>query len=255
MNSFIVIREEVVPAQLSESEVRDYLSLHLNGSIRMPFENPVFDFKIFEKNEEEQKLTLIAYPGKYIEEYQKILENVSLKPEVADLATLSLYRIAKKQEMLQVDEETYTLMLQWNAYHLNMGVYYQNRPTFLRNSYSEHLADSWSLEKTGEWVWQQSEEELEAVLDDQLDGVERFLDFYRFSVLNGENQISEIILNGYYPNLPYLKEKIIERFGVNVQILELPKDITQPFAALYGLSLKETKNKKEKKHAIGGSRK
>lgn len=255
MDSFVVIREETVPAMLNESEVRDYLALHLNGSIRMPFENPVFDFEIFEKNEEEQKITLIAYPGEYINQYQRILEKANLKPEVADLTTLSLYRIAEKQGMLKTDEETYTLILQWNAYHLNMGVYHQDRPTFLRNAYSEHLADSWNLEKSGDWVWQRSQEELELVLDEQLDGVERFLDFYRFSVLNGDNQISEIILNGYYPDLEYLKEKIATRFELNVQILKLPKEISHAYAPLYGLSLKDTKRKdpkpkKEKKRKI-----
>lgn len=251
MNSFVVIREESVPAQLSESEVRDYLALHLNGSIRMPFENPVFDFEIFEKNEEEQKITLIAYPGEYINQYQRILENANLKPEVADLTTLSLYRIAEKQGMLKVEEDTYTLILQWNVYHLNMGVYHQDRPTFLRNAYSEHLADSWNQEKTGEWIWQKTEEDMELVLDEQLDGVERFLDFYRYSVLNGDNEISEIILNGYYPDLEFLKEKIATRFGVNVQVLKLPENISQSFAPLYGLTLKDPKPKKEKKLKVG----
>ena len=76
MEDFVTVREEPVSAQLTEEEIRAYLTLHMNRSIRMPFESPVFDFEILEKGETEQKIMLLAYPSEQVEQYQELLRNV-----------------------------------------------------------------------------------------------------------------------------------------------------------------------------------
>jgi hypothetical protein len=81
--------------------------------------------------------------------------------------------------------------------------------------------------------------ELEAMLEEQLKGLERFLDFYQYSILDGKGHICEIILTGYYPNLNALKEQLTTRFALDVNMLNTPKDIEPHFSALYGLTLRE----------------
>lgn len=239
MEDFVTVREETVPVQLTKEEIKDYLTLHMNRSIRMPFESPIFDFEILEKGETEQKIMLIAYPRQYVDQYQELLRSVSLKPEVADVSSLSLYRVAEEQGELPTDKEAHTMVLQWNPYSTNVMVFHQGVPTFNRYTTSLRLSDSWGLHADGHWQWKQSEEDLAMALEDQLDALERFLDFYRYSVLDGEMSVSEIILTGYYPQLNELKEQLVGRIDIPIQILTVPENVGPAFASLYGLSLKD----------------
>ncbi|MDD4541971.1 MAG: pilus assembly protein PilM [Eubacteriales bacterium] len=136
INDFVVIKEESVPAQLNEDEVRDYLRLQMNDAIRIPFENPVFDYDLLERDEEEQKLVLVAYPGDSIEDYKKILQGARLRPEVADVASLSLYRLAGRQGLISSEAGEHNLILQLEPYSMNMTMFHRDQPTFSRDSYS-----------------------------------------------------------------------------------------------------------------------
>lgn len=246
LNDFITVREETVPAQLSPSEVKDYLSLHINQSIRLPFENPTFDFEIIEKNESEQKIVIIAYPGEYVRQYQDILQNVSLKPVVADVAALCFYRLAEDQKLVDPHSDKHSLILEWNPYDHSIMVFNQNIPKFNRHSRSSRIEESWDLDKNGKWTWQDSENARQEMLDDQLNGLERFMDFYRYSVLDGEGSVTDIILTGHYPDLSDLKTLLSERFSASVHVIDIPADLGHRYGALYGLSLKDDKGKSKK---------
>lgn len=78
-NDFVTVREESIPGQLSENEINDYLKLHMNQSIRMPFDNPVFQYTLIEETEEtdvihDKRVLLLAYPGESINQYKEILK-------------------------------------------------------------------------------------------------------------------------------------------------------------------------------------
>ncbi|OJF90908.1 type IV pilus biogenesis protein PilM [Alkalibacterium sp. 20] len=246
LNDFVTVREESVPSQLSPFEVKEYLSLHINQSIRLPFEHPKFDFEIIEKNNDQQKVVIIAYPGEYVRQYQDILQNVSLKPVVADIAALCFYRLADQQDLVKKNPDNHTLLLEWNPFDLSIMVFNKDVPKFNRHTRSARLADSWKLSQKGEWVWQNSETELEDMIEDQLNGLERFLDFYRYSVLDDKGSVTDIILTGHYPKLIDLKALLEERFSAIVHLLDLPETIGQHNGALYGLSLKEIKSTRKK---------
>lgn len=243
-NKFVVLREETIPAQLVRNEIKDYLHLHIGQSIRIPYEDPVFDYQVIERDEEKQKIFILAYPRKKIKEYKKILEKSSLKPVVADIGSLGLYRIAEREGM--IDQEKHTLMLEWNPYETTFMVYYKKRPTFFRQSQPAEFLESWERDAEKNWVWKYSPEELSLTLNDQLNGLERFLDFYNYSVLQGGGAVTEIILTGSYPYLEEIKEELLDRFSLNVSILVLPIGIDQDFSSLYGLTLKGDKSKHPK---------
>ncbi|SFC41455.1 type IV pilus assembly protein PilM [Alkalibacterium subtropicum] len=246
LNDFVTVREEMIPGQLTPSEVKEYLSLHINQSIRLPFEHPVFDFEITEQSDDKQKVVILAYPGEYIEQYKAILQKASLKPAVADIPALCFYRLADQQNLIDKEPDNHTLLLEWNPIDLSIMVFNQDSPRFNRHSRSARLADSWTVSQNGEWLWKDSEPELADMLDDQLNGLERFLDFYRYSVLDGEGTVTDIVLTGYYPELTELKTRLEERFDAKIHLLDLPGTIGQRFSALHGLSIKEGSNKRKK---------
>lgn len=80
-----------------------------------------------------------------------------------------------------------------------------------------------------------------------MNALECFLDFYNYSVLLGEGSVTKIILSSYHPDLEELKGELIVCFSIEVDILDLPKDIDQKFSALYGLTLKEEKQRVKEK--------
>lgn len=242
-DDFVTIRQEKIPVQLASNEIKDYLNLHINQSIRLPFDDPSIDFEVISKDETTQTVFITAYPGDQIRNYLSLLENVSLKPEVADISSLCMYRVLSSQSKVTFSEDAHILMLQWNPVDTSIMVFHKGIPQFNRHTRSTRLMDSWNLTKTGNWEWKADESELSDFNEEQLNGLERFMEFYRYSVMNGEGSITNIVLSGYFPDLEQLKQFLIDRFSMTVHTLDLPSGMNQSDAALYGLSLKENKKK------------
>ncbi|WP_423189177.1 type IV pilus biogenesis protein PilM [Alkalibacterium sp. f15] len=254
-DDLVTIRNEVLPAQLSRTEVDEYLNLHINESIRLPFEDAKVDYEITNQTEENQTVFLVAYPNEQIKALKEILEKASLKPVVADISSLSLYRLVNIEETISTHSDDHLLLLQWNPIDYSMTVFNQDIPQFNRHTRSQRLADMWKLNETGEFEWKGSEEGLEDVLDEQINMLERFLEFYQYTVMDGERSISHIVLSGYYPNLEHVKMLLEDRLTLPIHMLTLPEEISATDAALLGLTLKSRvremkkidKVKKEKK--------
>lgn len=257
LDEFVMVREIDVPIQLEESEIENYLTLHMNESIRMPFENPNFEYILYDANEEEasKKVTLIAYPGNRVKQYQEMLQKVSLKPDVADIAAFSIYRVADQQSRIQKEANQHTMILQWSPSDISYTVFNQERPTFNRYTRLGMLATSFERTTDGGWQWRASDAELEIHLDEQLNNLGRFLDFYRYSVLDGEGSVSKIILTGAYPDLEDIKTRITNTLNLKVELLDLPSDISQSYSALYGLSLRDNSKPEKNKNKKRGKKK
>lgn len=242
-DDFVTIREEDIPLQLNHAEIKEYLNLHINQSIRLPFDHPKFEFHVTGKKEDVQTVLLVAYPGQQIRQFLDLLNNVSLKPEVADISSLCVYRILLHEDSKQFDSQDHVMVLQWNPADTAITVFNNGLPQFNRHTRSQRLLDNWKLYKDGRWEWLQSDEELMDSLTDQLNGLERFVEFYRYSVMDGKESISDIVLSGYFPDLNRLRELIAERFSVRVHSVNLPDAFSQADAVLYGLTLKENRRK------------
>ena len=249
-DDFVTIRFENIPSQLDASEVKDYLDLHINISIRLPFDHPKVDFELVKQTEENQTILLAAYPGEEVRIYLDLLQDIGLKPEVADISALSVYRVVKELDTLSIKSSDHVMLLQWHPLDLSITVFNNDIPQFNRQTRLSRLSDSWTLSEEGVWTWKHSQELLQDNLSDQLNGLERFIEFYRYSVLNGEGTIETIILTGSFPDLDYVKNLLEERFPLEVYTLSMPDQLTSADAALYGLSLKESKKKAKKKEPL-----
>lgn len=245
-DDLVTIRHEDIPVQLSKSEVKDYIHLHLNTSIRLPFDNPKIDFEIIGQKDESQQILLVAYPSEEVRIYLDTLQEVGLKPEVADLSALSVYRVVKDSSEINLDDSDHHLLLQWHPIDTSVTVFSNDVPQFNRHTRLSRIADFWDLLDEGEWTWKGTPEQYEDNLDDQLNGLERFLEFYRYSILNGENSVSSIILTGSFPELARLEERLGTQFSIPVYTLNTPMDLSHSEAVLFGLTLKNENGKAKK---------
>ncbi|UJF14833.1 pilus assembly protein PilM [Jeotgalibaca sp. MA1X17-3] len=241
-DDFILIREEQVPSQLNEAEIKEYIDLHMNQLIRSPFKQTSFHFEVLEKQEAEQTILLILYPKEVIHQYKLLLETVGLNPIVADISSLSIYRAIREQEKVVVDDSRHILVLQMNRSSNLITVFNKGIPKFVRQSKPDYLTDSWELTEEGTWEWKGSEEAFEDSTNVMLDSLERFLEFYRYSVMNKEGSVTDIFLIGNFTNLKEIQDRLSKRFYIPINILSVHEPIKSAFLPLYGLSIKTEKN-------------
>ena len=79
------------------------------------------------------------------------------------------------------------------------------------------------------------------------------MDFYRYSVMNGEAGITEIYLTGTFPHLEQVEQRLNERFALPIHRFSPVESLEEPYLTLYGLTMKEkkapTRKKKKRKGA------
>lgn len=244
----VVIREEIIPGQLTESEVKDYLNLHMGQAIRSPFKETSFHHESVWQNETEQKVILMLYPTETIREFETILTGASLDPLFADVSSLCLYRMIESNKVIELGENNHTLVFQWSPTHTTMMVFNQNLPKFVRNSRNPSFFDDWELTTEGDWLLKEEHSALQNHIKETLDVLERFLEFYRYSVLDGKNGITEIVLAGDFSYMEELKENMENRFYLPIHHIKQAGEVESKYLPLYGLSMKQkgTNNKKQK---------
>lgn len=78
-------------------------------------------------------------------------------------------------------------------------VFHRDLPKFSRHSRIARLVDFVEIGPEGEWVWKDDQESFEETITDMLDVLERLLEFYRYSVMNGQGGVTDIVLAGDFP--------------------------------------------------------
>lgn len=241
-DQFVTMKQEEIPAQLSYKEAKEYIKLQLNSIIRLPFKNPVFDFEPLEIEDQQQKILLFAYPRQHLTKLQNLFEEVDLRPEFAGISFLSVYRAYN--ELNQIERENqydqHLLMIQWHKFDIALTVFHNSYPEFNSHAHLSETNKAWKKnEETNEWQWIQTQDELDRIVEEQLLAIERFMDFYKYSVTDGEAKITDTLIKGGFPNLDYVKNWLKEQFNIAVQTIDLPFDLEDEYSALYGLILKE----------------
>ena len=248
-DDFVIVREEKIPAQLVPSEIKAYVALHMGQLIRSPFKETRFHFELLEVGDMEQTILLMLYPQEVIFQYESLLQKVSLNPVLADISSLCLYRTILQQNDLQQSPDKHVMVLQWSPVDHTIMVFHQNLPKFSRHSRLARFVDLWDVTKEGEWIWKDDQDSFEEAITDVLDVLERLLEFYRYSVMNGHGGVTDIFLTGDFPYLEKVREQLSQRFFLPIHILQASEEISSKFLPLYGLASKEKQVAVPKKDA------
>jgi type IV pilus assembly protein PilM len=229
-DSVVVIRKIPLPNDLEEDEIRGYLFMELGTTIHLPFEDPVFDYVILEKTKEKLSILMFAAPEQTVISYAELLEDVKLRPVAADVSPLCTYRLFYEAD--QVKKDDHVLIVQIDESAVNVSAFYDHKPFFMRHLLIEPLDEK---KETTDM------EELLRPLEDVYKEIERMLNFYRFTIHQGNEQIARILLTGDHPYLRYIHETMQERFEVPVECLskEVGNLIDTRYHLAWGLGLKE----------------
>ena len=187
----------------------------------------------------DQNILLMLYPQEVIFEYESLLEKADLNPVLADISSLCLYRTIRQQDELEQTSDKHVMVLQWSPVDHTIMVFHRDLPKFSRHSRIARLVDLWEIGPEGEWVWKDDQESFEETITDMLDVLERLLEFYRYSVMNGQGGVTDIVLAGDFPYLDKVKEQLSQRFFLPIHLLQPSEEINPKFLPLYGLATKE----------------
>jgi type IV pilus assembly protein PilM len=245
---FVTIRKIPIPADLVENEIKDYLYLEMGASIHLPFEDPVFDFITLPVLEDKQEILLFAANRERVLEYSHLLSRLKLKPEVADLSALALYRLYHLFSKRTGVERM--LMIQFDIDIINMSIFENEVPFFMRH-YSIHYDEKeWEIQ-IGRSGFQQltfigDEDQLQQQLNDAYREMNKLIEFYQFSLHQGKNEINKMVLTGDHPLLSKIVADLSNRFEIEIQLLdaseldtEKNKPLPRSHNLVLGLALKE----------------
>lgn len=242
----VIIKPFHIPNDLKTAdEVKGYLYMQLGEALHLPFEEPVFDYVVLEEKENMNEVLLFAYPETRVRAYESALLEANTKPAVADLTFLSLYRLYHDLDYARPEEHLMTL--QWNMDGVVITVFHDDHPHFTRYMKSGLDESQWEVPYTydGAVRWTGNEKELDAYIDEQMREVERIMNFYRYSVTNGESAVTNLLISGDFPWLEDVYKKCHIHFNLDVRMIEPGKysaerdeDIPFRYAESVGLALK-----------------
>ncbi len=219
---YIVIRQIKVPGELADDEIRGHLFMELGVSIHLPFEDPVFDFIVIEKEEGHKTILLFAAPESVVDRYAGLMEEVKLRPVAADISPLSIYRLFYSSGM--TTPQDHLLLVQVDLQMVNVSVFHKDKPVFMRHLKMQLDPARWEFyqnrQNFQEVKWSGAPDEMYGQLEDVLTEIDKIIHYYRFSLNQGKEGISAVLLNGDHPDLGFIEKRLSGRFELPVQRID-----------------------------------
>ncbi len=231
---FVVLRKVSIPLDLKEDEIEGYLFLEIGTSIHLPFEDPVFDYALLGKTEDKREVLLIASHQEIVDSYKSLLEAAKLKPIVADISPLALYRLSVEKNLVSAYE--HTMFLHFDDRLLTISIFHQHEPIFTRPIVLEEENKEILNEPILRW----------RNLEDAFKEIEKVMNFYRYSLNKGEYSVGKALISGDHARVHEIVDHLNERLNIQIDSIQLkgistPQDeaVSNRFSIALGLSLKE----------------
>lgn len=218
----VLIRKVKIPEDVPTDEVNGYLYLELGASIHLPFEDPVFDTVMLPKTNGKTEALLLAAPQQQVMEYSNLLTDLKLKPIAADISPLALYRLYHQTGAAQRDERL--MMIQYDLDRVFICIFEQQYPIFMHHFPIQFQLEQWEIKVNRSGIhrfhFKGEPSELYVQFEDFYKETNRLMDFYRYSLYQGNKQITKILLNGDHPKLKIILQEMNERFDVPIQMID-----------------------------------
>lgn len=219
-DSFVLIRNVLVPADVVNDEIQGYLYMELGESFHLPFEDPIFDYKVIGQKDGQKEILLVASREKIVMELFEVFKELKLHPNVADISPLSYYRLLT--ELRMVNEEEHLLLVQYDVTSMNLTVFTEHRPSFSRHFIPSIDQEKWKVVEEGNSAFLQWDGEV-GEIDEQAQSliteIERVMNFYRFSVMKGKGGITRMVLVGDHPELERIANTCKQSLEITVDDL------------------------------------
>lgn len=246
-DSVVVVRKVPIPVDVLEDEITGYLYMELGESIHLPFDDPVLEAVLVEGSSVEREVILIASRESVLNEYTSVFKEASLKPVVADLSLLSLYRTY--YHLGESNSEDHLLLVQMGLDSMLLSVFHRDQPVFVRLyplEFSEEEIEVVKSRSGAEFFsWTGSYDSLIRKSRDVTSEIERFLAYYRFNFSKGNEAITKIVITGDHPCTETFIHELSSSIEMDIQsfldpLFQTKKGINIPavYMECIGLALK-----------------
>lgn len=229
-DEFVIIRKVTYPEDVKTDELKGHFFIEMGSTVYLPFEDPVFDVVPYREDLEEPEAIIIASKESIVKSYEHAFEDAKMKPVVADIAPLALYRLAHLQHDFLEDE--HIMLIDVRSKKMTVSIFNNHFPLFMRSVDLESTTTI-SMEPTS--VLEVIEEE-----------TEKLANFYRYNLNGGITGISKIVCNMDMGDLEELRSRMEIRFSVpfhSIVLEDIPSDSSKSIPARFnraiGLALKE----------------
>jgi type IV pilus assembly protein PilM len=224
-DSSYVIRKTTVPSHVPDDEVKGELYFELDEKLHLPFTDAVLEACVVGELNQEKTVIVVASPEKTISDYQSLFEEVKLKPVVADVSSLSMYRLFYSLDL--ANSIDHFLLIQINLDSINMTIFHQDIPVFTRHLqvfFDEKLWET-TTNRSGllTWTFIGENQQLASQVQDFSLELERIINFYHFSVHKGVVQVTKVVMTGDHPHLDWYTAKCKE--AITVPITTIPETL------------------------------
>ncbi|CAG9619507.1 type IV pilus biogenesis protein PilM [Sutcliffiella rhizosphaerae] len=242
-DQYVVTRKLTIPSNVMDDEIIGYLYLELGSTIHLPFEDPVFDVHVLHRSEKTE-LVLFASPEEHVTMLSSILEDFKMKPAAADVSSLCLYRLY--YEFGQRNEQDHLLIIHFDVSCITLSIFMNHVPVFIRTVALPQDLKIWEVSLANTQLeWAGDIVQFNVFLEDFTTEVERIMNFFRFSLNQGNEEVNRVLIHGDHPNLPLILSKLKEKLAVKVDSFEQEvytqeQEVVDPnYYYPLGLALKE----------------
>jgi len=239
--SLVIIREIDLPDDVTADKAKSYIHLEIGNTIHFPFKNPIFD--MYQTDEEANKVTIIAAPEDELLKYTHTFTDLSLKPTVAELQPLGIYRYFLHKQGTMSPEKVY-MIIEYSLSSVTISIFHQNKVEFVRHQPLTTSKDYWQFnEEIASFEFTGDRMRYEGEIEDQLNEIDRLRNFYRFSIHHGEKEVNELLIVGDSPDKAKIAELIKARYNVAVSLLKTDEQVAgerieSSFIPALGLALR-----------------
>lgn len=177
--SQMVIRKLSVPTT-NGKQLEQFIQLEVETGLHLPFEHPVYDSMVTSTGDEKTEILVFATPREVIQMYVDVVEEAGLKVAGVEVSGTALSRLITYGTNRELGE---TMLIQLEASYLDVYMFREGHLVFMRTLSSYDLAGD-----RGEMS--------SLKLDEISAEIARMLNFYQYSLHDGEARIEEIIVTG-----------------------------------------------------------
>ncbi|MBM7701358.1 type IV pilus biogenesis protein PilM [Metabacillus iocasae] len=244
----VILRPQTLPEKLEEDEIRSYLFMEIGSTIHLPFEDAIFDYVISSQHDEEVDIILFAAPEKLVVSYVDLLQEVTLTASVADLSSLSTYRLCFYRDLVRPTD--HYLLLQVDLLSMNVSIFTKHHPVFMRHLAlpSTHGAWEMSTYKDGETglVFKGEKDDLLTEMTAITNEVERIMNFYQYSMNQGNETITKVLVTGDHPYIHDIVQTMDQQLSIPFEFIDVSSrhdegllNLSSRYHVAVGLALKE----------------
>lgn len=246
-SSSVLMKNIDHPIDVKPENLKGYVEMELGRSIHLPFSEPLID--VYDREPGDGKAVLYAVPADEIVGFSNMLMDLQLQPEAADIRSLCNVRLLEHLEVLDF-EKTY-LISDWSIHELSVCIISKGEIEFLRYQGIETDLDKWnaSVDITGSlnFEYSGSLDEYRGTVMNQVLEIDRMMNFFKFSLHKGEQEVDEIVVMGDNPLLSQIAGLIQDNLTTPLKVIDdvfiherYPK-LSAKHMNLLGLALKEVK--------------